>query len=422
MRKSGILIFIFMLLFATSSKSRIINLDWVQEKAKGNYPNMKQLKLQEQIGALKISNLSSNYYPEITLVGQAQYQSDVTKINLNIPIPGVPEIPSPSKDQYKIGININQPIWDGGTTSALKSLESAQTKLNRQNIVVDVYSLKSKINDIYFGILNVQSKIKILREALKDISEKHKLLNVKIENGAVLESNGLALEAEMLKLNQNLLDLNTSRQAFVEMLEQWTGEKIAEGDEFEVPQIDISAIKGNRPETDAFQSAKTALEQNKKIIDTKNYPKFSAYLQAMYGKPGLNMFENEFQPYAVAGIRMSWLIWNWNNSPREKEIMQLQKEIVSTQEESFNRGISVQKVRLLADIEKQNETIANDTKIIELRERILKTYSLQLENGVITSSEYLTEFTSLIQAKLNMEAHIIETEQAKSNLKVLLGE
>src|SRR5689334_10540852 len=99
--------------------SQTITLNQVQEQARKNYPSLKQRNLISQSAGLNVSNLNKNYLPQVSLNGQASYQSDVTKIDVDVP--GF-KFDAPAKDQYKVTADVNQLIFDGGATKNQKTL------------------------------------------------------------------------------------------------------------------------------------------------------------------------------------------------------------------------------------------------------------------------------------------------------------
>jgi len=420
MLKYVIIIFLFALPILTAQN---LSLEECFKLAKDNYPTKKQAVFYREIGEEKKKSLSVGYYPELLLLGQAQYQSDVTKVELNIPIPNIkiPQIPVPSKDQYKIGININQLIWDGGIISNQKEIETAQTEMNVKNVEVDLYGLKQRVNDAFFAVLVFQFKIKSLEESKKDLIGKLNTVNVRVENGVVLQSNSLILQAEILKLEQSIDDLKASKSTFQQILEELIHQKINASTALETPVQEIKQTAGKRPEYEVFSQTMQNLEKTKDLADSRNYPKFSAYLQAMYDKPGLNMFDNTFQPFWIAGLRGTWNIWNWNVTDNDKQILEKQKAIVGTQMEAFTENLKIASHKFLNDVDRLNAIIDKDAQIIKLREKIMEQVSNQLDNGAITATEFLTEFTQLLMAKLNLESHKIELQQAKVNYNTLMG-
>ncbi len=419
--------FITIFLFTVTSVlfAENLTLETCYKLSKENYPTIKQLKNYQIIAQLRVSNLNTAYYPEIQLVGQAQYQSDVTKVELNFPtiIPGfkMPTLPEQKKDQYKIGFNINQLIWDGGIVSNQKDLELAQAELNKQNVETDLFSLKQRVNDAFFTTLLLQKKIKILEESKNDLTERLKTIKVKVDAGAILSTNASIISAEILKLEQNISELSASSQTMLQVLGELINKNLNDEITLEMPAISIENGKSKRPEFETFRLSKENLERTKSLVDSKNNPKFSAFVQAMYGRPGLNMFDNTFQPFYVAGLKASWNVWNWNTANRETQILDQQKEILTSQEEAFSKNLNIAGHKYLNDIERLMSAIDKDKQIIELRESIVSQVSNQLDNGAITSTEYISEFTQKSIAKLNLETHKIEMEQAKAAYYTLLG-
>jgi len=66
--------------------------------------------------------------------------------------------------------------------------------------------------------------------------------------------------------------------------------------------------------------------------------------------------------------------------------------------------------------------IETDNQIIQLRNDITLASASQLDNGVITSSEYLTQVNEELQARLNLKTHLVKQTQAKIDYLMTLGQ
>ncbi|MGK0388014.1 MAG: hypothetical protein ACI94Y_000742, partial [Maribacter sp.] len=127
-----------------------ISLSECYEWSKNNFPLIAKLDLLEKSTQYNLSNASKGNLPQININGQATYQSDVTEFPLELPNV---EIPTQNKDQYKVYGEVYQPLTN---FSAIKSRKE-QIIINRQieqtKVEIDLYQLKDRINQIYFGTL-----------------------------------------------------------------------------------------------------------------------------------------------------------------------------------------------------------------------------------------------------------------------------
>lgn len=62
----------------------------------------------------------------------------------------------------------------------------------------------------------------------------------------------------------------------------------------------------NRPELRALDAKSEWIETQNKQVTAGLMPRIGAFVQGGYGRPGLNMLEDSFEPYYVAGVRLSW--------------------------------------------------------------------------------------------------------------------
>ncbi|MBN2173687.1 MAG: TolC family protein, partial [Bacteroidales bacterium] len=384
-----------------------ITLNLCHELAITNYPLTRQQNLLTDANGLSVMALNKNYLPQMILNGQASYQSDVTKVPIqDIPVFGIEPL---SKDWYKIVLDVNQVIYDGSITNRQKDLQETELEISRQELEVELYNLKERINKIYFSILLLKENRRILQLHESTLKSKLKTVESGVENGTVLESNADILKAEIIKIEQSLAELDISRKTAISILNVFTGLELNGNTNFLVPEItiDIETYVNNRPEYSLFSLQQNKLEASKKLINSRNLPQLMAFGQAGYGRPGYDMLKNQFDDFYMIGARLRWNFWDWNKSHKEKEVLDIKKQIIETRKETFDKNIRIDLENKRAEIRKTEEMISRDRQIIELREKISKSASSQLDNNVITSTEYLTELNEESKARFDMEAQKI---------------
>ncbi|RLD53488.1 MAG: TolC family protein, partial [Bacteroidetes bacterium] len=370
---------------------------------------------------LKIKNLNKNYLPQLMINGQMHYQSDVTKTPFQ-DIPGI-KIPTVEKDWYKITLDANQVIYDGGITAKQKELENSKVAIDRQNVELELYKLKDRINNIYFSILLFQENNKTLLLLKKNLEAKLSDVNSGVKNGLLLSSNADILQAEIIKLEQSIIEIEIGVGTSKSIMNEYTGLDLNEKALLSLPetQINTSVFENNRPEYALMTLQQNQLSAMKDVTGRKTMPRIYAFGQLGYGRPGYDMLKNDFDDFYMVGARFNWNIWDWNHSKKEKEVLDIQSQIINTQKETFDKNLKIDLQNKLADIRKIEEIIKRDEEIITLRERISRASSSQLDNGVITSTEYLTEINAEATAKLNLTTHKIQLEKAKIDYSASLG-
>jgi hypothetical protein len=179
------------------------------------------------------------------------------------------------------------------------------------------------------------------------------------------------------------------------------------------PPVPGFTYENKRIENYLFILQRSRLEMMRNMMTTKWNPKVFAFGQAGIGRPGLNMLSNDFNPFYIVGLKVAWNPFNWNVNRNEKKILDIQSSIVGTQQATFDKNLRIQSERDQGEILKARAALKNDEEIIALRKRISATSSTQLDNGIITSSEYVTRLTEERQARLNYEIHKIQVAKAK---------
>jgi outer membrane protein TolC len=416
-----VIVLLFITNVAFAQQKQVVRLQDCYESMLVNYPLASQSDIYQQSSELSIKNLKTNWLPNAELKAQATYQSDVLELNLDLPISF--DLPTMPKDQYKATVDINQLIYDWGRIKSAKQLESINLKTNIQTSHVELNKIKEQINKFYFAILILERNEELLGVMLNDLGIKQKSVQSGVKNGVLLSSELSALKAEILKVNQSVNEIKNQRLATIDVLSEITGISLTYESEFEIPEYEIDNSESlKRPESVLFNYQKEKLDATTKLLSKQNTTTDIAFTQLGYGKPGLNMLNDQFDSYYYVGVGLNWKFWDWSKTSREKKIVLLNKDLVSTQESTFNKQINIALKNESAKIKIYEDAVESDKEIIKLREEVTESARSKLDNGVITSTDYITELSKETQAKINYETHKIQLIQSKVNYLYIKGE
>jgi outer membrane protein TolC len=396
-----------------------LTIDECYALARLNYPLLKQRDLIAKTNEYTLGNLSKGYLPQLNLGGQATYQSDVTQIPIKLP--GV-KIPTISKDQYKIYGEINQPITDLLTIGRQKKYQEINSQIQTENLEAELYKVKDRINQLFFGILlldrqNAQNEL--LKSDLQSGMDK---LSAAYKNGIELKSNVEKLKAEWLKANQQSIELKSSRNAYIAMLGIFINKHLDETILLDKPKNIVTASGINRPEMKVFDFQKNSRSIQYNLLNIKNLPRLSLFLQGGFGKPSpVNLLTPDLSSYYIGGIRMNWPLSGYYTFKREKQLISIDMNMIDVQKETFvfNTGLVLSQQNL--ELEKLRELLKSDDEIVNLRTSIKNTSGVQLANGVITTNDYLKEINAEDQAKQNFLLHEIQLLMAQYNYQYTSG-
>jgi len=405
----------------SSAKAQTVKLLTIEDcyaMARQHYPLAKKKELIKKSAEYSVENAATSFLPQFIINGQATYQSDVTEVPIKLPNATITSI---SKDQYKIYAEVNQTVFDGGITMLQKKSMQAGAVIEQQQLEVELYKLKERINQLYFGILLINEQL-AQNEILKnDIQLGLDKTKAAIANGIALKTNAEILQAELLKNDQRNTELRSTRLAYIDMLGLFINQPLTENSSFEKPVSIPVANEINRPELMVFDNQKKLIGIKNNIVDAKNLPRVSLFLQGGYGRPALNMLKNDFNGYYIGGLRFSWSLSGLYTTKKEKALLDLDKRSIDIQRETFLFNTNLQVKQQNAEINKLNELIRSDNAIIELRNHIKNTSLVQLENGVINSSDYLREVNAENQAKQNQSLHNMQLLMAQYNHQTITG-
>lgn len=413
-------IIIFYIPFKSNAQDKnYLSLQEVYRLSEQNYPLIRQKDLIKQTEDLTLKNLGTGYLPQLSFNGQATYQSDVTKVD--IPIPNI-KVPSQSKDQYKVVADVSQQIYDGGLIREQKNIQQLNASVEQRRVEVDLYNLKNRINQIYFNILYQDELLKQNELLIKDIQIGISKIQQQVNNGNVLRSNLQVLQVQLLQTQQRAIEIRNTKKGLTEALSLFINKPVDETEQLQTPEAEINSDTSiARPEVKLYEDQSKLLAGQQKLIDIKNLPKTSAFVQGGYGKPALNLLSNNFDFFYITGIRLNWSLGSLYNTKREKNLLNINKQTVELQRETFLLNTQSQLKQQQAEIKKFGELVSSDEAIIELRSKITAAAKAQLENAVITANDYLREINAEDVARQALATHQLQLLQAQINYQLLTG-
>lgn len=410
---------LFVLSCCELQSQQTLDLSQAFELAEKNYPASRQKALIRESDQLNQKNLQSANFPQVSVNGLASYQSEVTRVE--IPISGV-KVPEQEKDQYKLYAELSQQLYDGGLTRHQKHVQQLSTKAEEAKIDVELYQLKSKVNQLYFAIVYHQQLLRQSELLKKDVEIGIAKVKPQVENGTVLRSNLLVLEAQKLQVEQRSIEIRSSYIGLINALASLIGISIDEYTKFDTPKVEAGiGASLSRQELNLYNRQSELLQAQKLLVNARIKPKLSAFAQGGYGRPALNMFSTQFDPYYIAGLRMNWSISALYNAKRDKQLIEINKQSVDIQKETFVLNTKTQLVQQRSDIHKYEKLVVADQAIVELRKKISEAATAQLENAVITANDYLREISAEDQAKQNLILHQTLLLQSKAVYAITNG-
>ncbi len=401
------------------SGQRIITLKECYERAYAAAPISAEKGIYDNIWQIKDKNLSKGWLPSLDANGSLVYNSsvvDMTDVIGALPVPGIADLIKPlPHEQYKITVDINQMIYDGGSIKSARALEKADLQINEKQNETDLYKLRGQINSYYFNLMLLDRQKELIHNYLQLINKKISSLNSAAENGVILKSDIDVLSSEKIKLEQQLTENGIRKIALLKILSDLTGSEIDASVQFVTPQTgEELSNELTRPELQIFDLRREQLDASLNLIKSKRMPKAFGFATLGYGNPpGSNFFKDEFAPYYILGAGVKWNIFDWNKSKNERQIVSLQQNLIDSRKEDLTDNLK----RLLdakeAEIKSIESLLLTDNELISLRKRISSAAESQYENGTITATEYLNELNSENQARINYEIHKINLAMAR---------
>ena len=391
-------------------------LDECQQAAEKNYPLIQQYGLIEKTTRLTIVNIQKGWLPQVSAQAQATYQSDVTAwpnemktmmSGMGIDMQGL------TKDQYRVGIDVQQTIYDGGVIDSQKRIAREQGKVQTAQNEVNIYHISKRVNEMYFGLLLIDEQIKLNNDLQTMLAGNENKLESMTKRGTAAESDLQSVKAERLNAVQKATELASQKQMLQRMLSTFCGMEVTE---VRKPQVKADGggvmAENRRPEAKALDAQLSVLNAQEKALNAALMPKVGVFAQGFYGYPGMNMFEDmmrhKWSCNGIIGARITWNIGALYTRKNDKAKLQLQRNMTENSREVFLFNNYLDQIQQNEDIARYQKLMAQDGEIISLRQAVRKAAESKLAHGIIDVNDLVREINQENAACVQQSVHEIE--------------
>ena len=403
-------------------------LEECQQAAERNYPLIQQYDLINKTTELTVSNIQKGWLPQVSASAQATYQSDVVSFpdemqalyqQMGINMKGL------TKDQYRVGIDVQQTVFDGGAIRSQKEIARAQEQVQQVQNEVDIYKVRKRVNEMYFALLLIDEQMKLNADLQELLAGNERKLESMKKNGTAAESDWYSVKAERLNVVQQMTSLQSQRQTLVRMLSTFCGIEVKEATK---PNCQLSMVNGqsnNRPELRAIDAQLRLADAQEKAISSALMPKLGVFAQGFYGYPGYNMFEDmmshKWSLNGMIGARLTWNIGALYTRKNDKAKIQLQRDMAENSRDVFLFNNNLEQIQQNENITRYQRLMSDDEEIISLRSSVRKAAESKLAHGIIDVNDLVKEINSENQARVQQTVHEIEMLKQIYDLRYTLN-
>ena len=415
-------IMISLALIILSSGSWAQTLEECQQAAEKNYPLIKQYGLIAKTTQLTVKNIQKGWLPQVTASAQATYQSAVTawpesmqsiyqQMGLNMK--GL------RKDQYKIGVDLQQTIYDGGAISSQRNIAQQEGKVQEAQTETNLYQVRRRVNEMYFSLLLLNEQIQLNEDVKTLLLSSEKKLSAMVKGGTAATSDLDNVRAERLSVEQQNENLKQQKQMLQRMLSIFCGLEV--NNTQKPATVQIASSVNNRPEMRLYNSQLELTEAKEKALETQLRPKLGLFAQGFYGYPGLNMFEDmmnrKWSLNGIVGIKLSWNVSAFYTHKNNKARLSAQRETIENAREVFLFNNKLEEIQQSENISRYQTMMKSDDEIIVLRTNVRKAAESKLAHGIIDVISLLREINNENAAKTQQSIHEIDMLKEMYNLK-----
>ncbi len=394
--------------FATYAQT----LEECQQAAEQNYPLIRQYDLIKKTTDLTVSNIAKGWLPQVSASAQVTYQSDVAGFpdqmqnlyqQIGLDMKGL------TKDQYRVGVDINQTVYDGGAISSQKQVAREQGMVQTTQTEVTIYHVRKRVNEMYFSLLLLDEQIQLNKDLQELLGGSERQLTSMVKGGTAAECDLQKVKAERLNVVQQAVSLESQKKMLLTMLSTFCGIEVSH---IQKPTFTEINNENNRPELRLFEAQLRLYDAQEKALNAAIMPKLGVFAQGFYGYPGYNMFEDmmkhNWSLNGMIGARLTWNIGALYTRKNDKAKIQIQRELTENNRDVFLFNNHQEQIQQNEEIARYKKIMANDEEIITLRSSVRKAAESKLSHGIIEVNDLVKDLNAENAAKVQQSIHEIE--------------
>lgn len=422
------LLFLLAAIAAAITARAGLTLEECMAQAKENYPLLAKYDIVGRTADISLSDINRGWLPRVNVYAQSTLQND---------IPAWPDALSDmlaamnqnfrglSRFQYKAGVDVAQTVWDGGASRAARRVERASADVRKASVEVEMYAVRERVQNIFFGILLMERQIDQTRQSLALLKAGHERLEAMVANGTAMKSDAAMVEAQILSTCQRLDQAEAALASYRSMLSLYTGLD-ASSIQLVTPAADVPADDTPaRPELRLLDLRSRLNDAALARQDAALMPRIGFFAQAYYGYPGLNYFESmmkrDMSFNIIGGLKVSWNIDSFYTRSTSRRSTALENESLRADRETFLFNTRLLTTQQRRQIDALRDVMATDGRIVELSTEVRRAAESQLANGVIDTTALLAKITDENQARLAQQYHEIQLIQQIYQLRHTLN-
>ena len=465
---------LFLLLLTWTIQIQAQTLEECQQAAERNYPLIRQYGLIRQTADFTIANIQKGWLPQFSASAQATYQTDVTawptEMRTLMQQMGI-DLKGLKKDQCRVGIDVQQTLFDGGAISSQKEIVRRQAEVQEAETEANIYNVRARVNEMYFALLLLDEQIKLNRDLQELLLGNERQLQAMFRHGTAAQSDYDNVRAERLNAAQQLTNLQAQRETVARMLSVFCGLKevkpqmpntpirlipplgpegrstlrepfpfqgggegyaiaCTQASEVTVPLLEREgdARRAGGESEESARSARSSgfahpalraidaklrlADAQEKALDAALMPRLGVFAQGFYGYPGYNLFEDmmhhRWSFNAMAGARLTWNIGALYTRKQDKAKIGAQRSMYQVQRDVFLFNNNLEQMQQSESIERFRRLMANDEEIIALRAAVRKAAESKLKHGIIDVNALVREINAENAARVQQSVHEIE--------------
>ena len=384
---------------------------------------------------------ASRRLPQLDFSGQYLYTSEVMSFDqpaTMIPLPAPsPPLVMPGRtttfgdnNTVDFKLQVTQPLFTGFKLS--KAHRAAQHGVSARQAEADRvrWQVRCRAEEAYVNAQKSSAlrRIAALRVAVleRHLEDAHNRVAQGVAPQEALDRAQLALAQARLKQQEADHADRLAQIALRELLDlPQGGEDLlldsleVSGSDLEDPSWDLA--RSRREEFRTLEAQHSAATERIGVERAAYYPAVGIFGAVDYGRPGIDKIANEWMLYEVAGVNLTWTLWDWKIRRSRVEQMRVAQNQLSESQSALESRVRLELEGAELNLKNARRRLEVAQQGQDLAEKVLKWVSERYAQGVATEKEFLDAQDDLSSSQMDYVLALGDVRLAQISAKLAVG-
>lgn len=333
-------------LVLAAAPGRALTLSEAQAILFRDNPDLAVQRLEVERAESQAEEAKGAWFPSLDVTGNYAFTTEEPRLKLDLPFPAPGgtslERTLGDKDKMEIGLDASVPLFTGFSRGYAMESKQALARAREALSLAAQNQLSLRLAGLFYAWQLAAANARYQARVSEHAASLQAQLAGFVKAGTAVRSRALAAEARAKAAEVDRLAAENARDSLALEVLDFLGRSVegtppdslaADTASPPAPPWEEAAEGGtpSRPEERAFEEGALQARLGAKALEGQRLPQVYGMAGMRYANPGLNMAEDEFMAYGLAGLQLKWNLFDGFRNRQQRRQLEIQARVLDQQ-------------------------------------------------------------------------------------------